>query len=122
MVTRLRDYFGKNTLKKALFQLAWKRVPSWECLYVHKDQGLFLSVYVDDFKMVGRSSNMEAMWKKIGKLLTLEPETDLFNNVYLGCNQTEEPADHKYVHEKMTYLEGSLRLKSNPKQMQLKET
>ena len=38
-------------LGRALFQLAWTRVPSWECLYVHKDQGLFLSVYVDDFKM-----------------------------------------------------------------------
>ena len=43
---------------------------------------------------------MEAMWKNIGKLLTLEPKTDLFNSVYLGCNQTEEQADPKYVHEK----------------------
>ena len=26
------------------------KVPHWECLFVHRRQGLFLSVYVDDIR------------------------------------------------------------------------
>ena len=41
-------------LEKALKKLKWENVKGWECLYVHRDMKLFLSVYVDDLKMVGK--------------------------------------------------------------------
>ena len=31
--------------------MAVRRFPNWECLFVHREKGLFLSVYVDDFKI-----------------------------------------------------------------------
>ena len=40
------------------------KVPNRECLFVHRKQGLFLWVYVDDIIMVGKKQNMALMWKK----------------------------------------------------------
>ena len=37
--------------EEALLELGWVEVPNWECMFVHRKQGLFLSVYVDDIKM-----------------------------------------------------------------------
>ena len=36
----------------------WEQVPNWECFFAHRKQGLCLSVYVDDVKMIGRMKNM----------------------------------------------------------------
>ena len=46
-----------------LLKLGWEKVHNWECLFVHRKQGLFLSVYVDDIKMVGKKQNVAPMWK-----------------------------------------------------------
>ena len=48
-----------------------KKEPNWECLFVHRKEGLFSSVYVDDIKMAGRKQNMAPMWKKLMKLVDL---------------------------------------------------
>ena len=39
-------------LERNLFFLknGWEKVPHWECLFVHLEKRLFLSVYVDDIK------------------------------------------------------------------------
>ena len=34
-----------------------------ECLFVHRQEGLFLSVYVDDIKLAGKKQNIDPMWK-----------------------------------------------------------
>ena len=34
-----------------LLNHGWKKIPKWECLFVHREKGLFLSVYVDDIKI-----------------------------------------------------------------------
>ena len=31
-----------------LLELKWEKAPNWTCLFVHRKQGLFLSVYVGD--------------------------------------------------------------------------
>ena len=43
----------ERQFEKALMELGWEKVPNWECLFVHRKQKLFLSVYVDDIKMAG---------------------------------------------------------------------
>ena len=35
--------------------LGCEKVPNWECLFVHRKQGLFLSEDVDDIKMAGKT-------------------------------------------------------------------
>ena len=42
-------------------------IPMWECLFVHRKQGLFLSVQVDDITLAGRKQNLNPMWKKLMK-------------------------------------------------------
>ena len=50
-----------------LLKLEWDKVQNWDCLFVHRIQGLFLSVSVDDIKMAGNKQNMAPMWKKLTK-------------------------------------------------------
>ena len=40
----------ETPFEKYLFKNGWGKVPNWECLFVNRKKGLFLSVYVDDFK------------------------------------------------------------------------
>ena len=39
----------------------WEKVLNWECLFVHHEKGLFLSVYVDDIKLAGKKQNIDPM-------------------------------------------------------------
>ena len=87
-------------LEDALFKVKWRKLPGWECLYIHHDQQLFLSVYVDDFKMVGKKENLLKMWETMRKYVDLEPETELSDNVYLGCNQSRASPDQSLLLEK----------------------
>ena len=57
----------------------WEKVSNCECLFVHREKGLFLSVYVDDIKkMDGKKQNIDPMWKGLMKEV-----------VYLACTQRE---------------------------------
>ena len=73
--TRLLASCGKDELKSFYWNLDGKIVPNWECLFVHRKQGLFLSVYVDGIKMAGRQQNMAPMWKKLMKHVDLDEPT-----------------------------------------------
>ena len=56
---------------------------------VHRKQGLFLLVNVDDIKMAGKKQKMATMWKKLMKLVDLDEPTSYFDHVYYGCTQCE---------------------------------
>ena len=49
-----------------------EQIPNWECLFVHRKQGFFLSVYVDDIKTAGKKQHMAPMWKKLMKNVDLD--------------------------------------------------
>ena len=49
---------------------------------------LFLSVYVDDYKMAGKKENITPMWEKLRKQgFDIEPPTKFHDSTYLGCQQ-----------------------------------
>ena len=48
---------------KAILKHGWEIIPNWECLFVHREKGLFLSVHVNDIKLAGRKQNLDPMWK-----------------------------------------------------------
>ena len=73
--------------RQALTTCGFQPVTGWECLYKHTEAKLFLSVYVDDFKMAGRKESLAPMWAKLGKHLDLAPPTPFDENVYLGCGR-----------------------------------
>ena len=41
----------ERQFEKILLKHGWEKIPNWECLFVHREKRLFLSVYVDDIKI-----------------------------------------------------------------------
>ena len=64
-----------------------EKVSNWECLFVHREKGLFLSVYVDDIKLAGKKQNIDPMWKVLNNKVDLGEPTSFLDHVYLGCTQ-----------------------------------
>ena len=89
---------------KAITDSGFNKIAGWECLYVNPVKQLFLSVYVDDFKMSGNAENLKPMWKTLGEKIDLEPSVPLNGNVYLGCGQSDVAVDKILVTEKQTLL------------------
>ena len=69
--------------------MAGRRFPIWECLFVHREKGLYLSVYVDDIKLAGKKQNLDPMWKLLNKEVDLGEPTSFLDHVYLGCIQKQ---------------------------------
>ena len=61
----------------------------WECLFVNRARGLFLSVYVDNIKLAGKTENIELTWKILMEDVDLGEPTSFLDHVYLGCTQRE---------------------------------
>ena len=62
------------------------KVPNWECLFGHREKGLFLSVYVDDIRTAG-------------KLGVLGEPTSFVDHVYLGCTERECKPNENIIEE-----------------------
>ena len=60
-----------------------------ECLFVHREKGLFLSVCVDGMKLVGREQNVDPVWRVLNKEVDLGEPTSFLDHVYLGCTQRQ---------------------------------
>ena len=58
----------------------WEKVPNRECLFVHRNQGLFLSVY-DDIKIGRKMQNKAPVWEKLMKLVDLGEPTSFLDHV-----------------------------------------
>ena len=56
---------------------------------MHRQQGLLLSVFVDDITFAGKKQNLDPMWKKWMKHVDLGEPTSFLDHVYLGCTQCE---------------------------------
>ena len=65
------------------------KVFNWECLFVNRARGLFLSVYVDGIKRAGETENPEPTWKCLMKDVDLGEPTSFLDQVHLGCTQSE---------------------------------
>ena len=89
----VRSSFGRTAKEKQvgkiLCQYGWEKVSNWECLFVHREKGLFLSVYVDDRKLAGKKQNINPMWKVLNKEVDLGEPTSFLDHVYLGCTQRQ---------------------------------
>ena len=76
----------ENHFTEKLLKCHFEQIPGWECLFFHRRLKLILSVYVDDFKPVGKQRNQKEGWKLItGSGLVLDPPTPLGD--YLGFGQ-----------------------------------
>ena len=77
-----QDYYGERQLEKILLKHGWEKNANWECLFVHRAKGLFLSVYVDDIKLTGKKQNINPKWKVLNKEVDLGEPTSSLDHVY----------------------------------------
>ena len=47
----LAGLLWERKFEKILLKHGWEKIPNWECLFLHHEKGLFLSVYVDEIKI-----------------------------------------------------------------------
>ena len=70
----VRSSFGRTVMErqfeKILLQHGWEKVSNWECLFVHREKGLFLSVYVVEIGW--KKKNLDPMLKLLNKEVDLE--------------------------------------------------
>ena len=60
----------ERQFEKILLKHTWEKVSNLECLFVHRGNWLFLSVYVDIIKSAGKKQNTDPMWNySIKKLI-----------------------------------------------------
>ena len=95
--------FEKNLLKHG-----WEKVSNWECSFVHREKGLFLSVYVDDIKLAGKTQNLDPMWKLLNKEVDLGEPTSFLDHVYLGCIQRQCQISKDIVDNYRTMFESRI--------------
>ena len=78
----LAGLYWEKHCQKAIYKAGFERIVGHECLYVHYKKQLFLSVYVDDFKLAGKAHNITPMWEVLRKDLDLDPPVPLETNVH----------------------------------------
>ena len=79
----------ERQFEKVLLKHGWEKIPNWECLFVHREKGLFLSVYADDIKLAGKKQNIDPMWKVLNKEVDLGEPTSFLDRENLGCTQRQ---------------------------------
>ena len=85
----LAGLLWERQLERVLLEHGWEKVLNWACLFVNWSKGLFLSVYVDDIKLAGKTENMELTWKIPLKGVDMAEPNSFLDHVYLGCAQKE---------------------------------
>ena len=53
----IADLLWERQFEDVLLKVWWEKVPNWECMFVYRKQGFFLSVNVDDIKMAGKNQD-----------------------------------------------------------------
>ena len=101
----LAGLLWERQFEKVLLKHGWEKIPNWECLFVHREKGLFLNVYVDDIKLAGKKHNLDPMWKLLNKVDLGEP-TSFLDHVYLGCTQRKCEVSQDIVDNDRTMFES----------------
>ena len=104
----LAGLLWERQLEKILLQHGWEKVSNWECLFVHREKGLFLTVYVDDIKLAGKKQNINPMWQVLNKEVDLGEPTSFLDHVYLVCTQRQCEISEDIVDNYRTIFESRL--------------
>ena len=101
----LAGLLGERQFEKILLKHGWEKIQNWECLFVHREKGLFLCVYVDDIKVAGKKQNLDPMWKLLNKEVDLGEPTSFLDHVNLGCTQRQCEISKDIVDNNRTMFE-----------------
>ena len=92
-----------KAIEKVLLVHGWEKFLNLQCFFVSRARGLFLSVYVDNIKLAGKTENLELTWKILMKDIDLGEPTSFLDHVYLGCTQRESN-QQRYCGELQRYV------------------
>ena len=87
---------------------SWEKVSNWECVFVHRQKGLILSVYVDYMKLAGKKQNLDPMWKVPNQEVDLGEPTSLLDHVFFGCTQRQCEISKDIVDNYRTMFESRI--------------
>ena len=79
----------ERSFQKILLKYGWEKVSNCECLFVHREKGLFLSVCVDDIKLAGKKQNIVPMRKVLNKEFDMGEPTSFLDHENLGCTRRQ---------------------------------
>ena len=85
----LAGLLWERQFEKILLPHGWEKVSNCECFFVLRENGLFLSVYVDDIKLAGKKQNIDPMWRYSIEKLIWENQHLSFDHENLGCTQRQ---------------------------------
>ena len=104
----LAGLLWERQFEKVLLKHGWEKIPNWECLFVHREKGLFLSVYVDAIKLAGKNHNLDPMWKLVNKEVDLGEPTSFLDHVHLGCAHIQCEISEDVVDNYRTMFESRI--------------
>ena len=104
----LAGLLWERQFEKILLKHGWEKIQNCECLFVHREKGLFLSVYVDDIKLAGKKQNLDPMWRLLNKEVDLGEPTSFLDHVYLGCTQRQCEISKDIVDNNWTMFESRI--------------
>ena len=104
----LAGLLWEGQFEKILLKHGCEKIPNWECLFVHREKGLFLSVYVDDIKLAGKKQNLDPMWKVLNKEVDLGEPTSFLDHVCLECTQRQCQVSRDSVDNYRTMFESRI--------------
>ena len=107
-VILLQDCRGKGNSRKLCWSNGWEKVPDREWWLVHREKGLFLSLYVDDIKFAGKKHNIDPMWNVLMKQVDFGDPTSFLDHVYLGCTQRDCKISKDIVDNDRTMVESTI--------------
>ena len=88
--------------------MAGRKIPNWECLFVHREKGLFLSVYVDGIKLAGKNKILIRCGKYSIKKSIWEEPTSFLDHVNLSCTQRQCQTSKDIVDNYRTMFESRI--------------
>ena len=71
---------------------------------MHREEGFFLSVCVDDIKIAGKKENIDPMWKVLSKDVDLGQPKSCLDHVYLGCTQRQCETSNMVDHDRTMFV------------------
>ena len=92
----LAGLLWERQFEKVLLKHGWEKIPNWECLFVHREKGLFLSVYVDDIKLAGKKHNIDPMWESTQQRSRFGRTNIFLGSCILGLHSTTMRNKQRY--------------------------
>jgi hypothetical protein len=96
---RAGHYWEQHVHKCSLIE-GFKPVPGWECLYIQPQDRVLMSVYVDDFKLAGDATRIDACLNRLRKHMKLDDAIPINEGIYLGLTQRDIPCPPDLLKQK----------------------